>query len=647
MKKLKLVRFYFKLVVVVIVSGTAYLYGNFNLVIGILLLYLLDNMYILKRYWDESQKDLGFTKFIDSVIEEELYHIFMPIVLVKDDGEIIWYNGEFSKLKNDEKLNGLNIKSVIKGIGIDILLKEKKNNNQKLKINNSIYDIQSNVVNKGEDKYIVIYFNNINDLLTIDGVRENIMLIEIDNITEVLEGAEENNRPLVIAEIERTINTYGHNLNAMVKRYDNFKYILSVQDKYIEKDIEDNFPVVETVSKINKGNKIEITMSIGIGRGGISPLENNNFATIALELALGRGGDQIVIKNNDNVRFFGGNSKGVEKRTRVRARVVSHALKELILENEKVLIMGHNNPDMDCFGSAVALSSIIKQLGKECHIILNNDTKAIEHFLSKLKDDKMYDNRFISLSEAYQIFDENTLILILDVHNRGYVLDNELLQKTKKKVIIDHHRRSPDMITGSILSYIEVYASSTSEMITEIIQYIMDKPKLTKLEAEGLLAGIFMDTKGFYFKTGVRTFEAASFLKNIGADTIEVKKLFIDNLEDYLKIAETIKSAKVDTQKRVAVAVCPDRADTVIVAKSADELLNLSGISVSFVLGKIDDTIFISGRSMGDANVQVVLEALGGGGHMNMAGTKMHGISMDTAIEMLQDSIDKYLKVGE
>jgi c-di-AMP phosphodiesterase-like protein len=647
MKKLKLVQFYLKLVVVVIVSSTAYLYGNFNLVIGVLLLYLLDNMYILKRYWDESQKDLGFTKFIDSVIQEELYHIFMPIVLVKDDGEIIWYNGEFSKLKNDEKLNGLNIKSVIKGIGIDILLKEKKNNNQKLKINNSIYDIQCNVVNKGQDKYIVIYFNNINDLLTIDGVRENIMLIEIDNITEVLEGTEENNRPLVIAEIERTINTYGHNLNAMVKRYDNFKYILSVQDKYIEKEIEDKFPVVETVSKINKGNKIEITMSIGIGRGGISPLENSNFAILALELALGRGGDQIVIKNNDNVRFFGGNSKGVEKRTRVRARVVSHALKELILENEKVLIMGHNNPDMDCFGSAVALSSIIKQLGKECHIILNNDTKAIEHFLSKLKDDKMYDNRFISLSEAYQIFDENTLILILDVHNRGYVLDNELLQKTKKKVIIDHHRRSPDMITGSILSYIEVYASSTSEMITEIIQYIMDKPKLTKFEAEGLLAGIFMDTKGFYFKTGVRTFEAASFLKNIGADTIEVKKLFIDNLEDYLKIAETIKSAKVDTQKRVAVAVCPDRADTVIVAKSADELLNLSGISVSFVLGEVDDTIFISGRSMGDANVQVVLEALGGGGHMNMAGTKMHGISMDTAIEMLQDSIDKYLKVGE
>jgi len=309
--------------------------------------------------------------------------------------------------------------------------------------------------------------------------------------------------------------------------------------------------------------------------------------------------------------------------------------------------MGHNNPDMDCFGSSVALSSVIKQLGRECNIVLNNDTKAIENFLDRLKRDNTYSGRFISLEEAYSVLDEETLVIVLDVHNKGYVLGLDLIERANKKVIIDHHRRSPDMIVGSLLSYIEVYASSTSEMITEIIQYITEKPKLNQLEAEGLLAGIVMDTKGFSFKTGVRTFEAASFLKGIGADTIEVKKLFIDNIEDYIKIGETIKSAEVDVETKVAIAICPSEVDTVIVAKSADELLNLSGISVSFVLANIDNNIYISGRSMGEANVQVVLEALGGGGHMNMAGTKMSGISLSSALNQLKEAIDKYLKVGE
>ena len=647
MNKPRIIGFYLKLVVVIIASIILFISGYLKLLILLLILYVLDSLIMEIKYWRKNINDLSFTNYIEEVIGNKLYNIFIPIVLIKEDGEIIWYNAKFNELKKDTEVKGQNITTIIKGINLKLLSSSEEGSNQKVKIDGNIFDIESKKVSKKEEGYIIIYLNNISDRFTLEGIRENVMLIEVDNITEVLEGTEEYNRPIVIAEIERTINTYAHDINAMIKRYDNNKYVLSVQDKYIDKEIEDEFSIVNTISKINKGNKIEITLSIGIGRGGISPLENSKFATVAIDLALGRGGDQVVIKNYDEIKFFGGNSNGIEKRTRVRARVVSHALKELILESNRVLIIGHNNPDMDCFGSSVALSSIIKQLGRDCNVILNNDTIAIQNFLFRLNQEKGYQGRFISLEEAYAVIDDETLVIVLDVHNKGYVTGLELIERAKKKVIIDHHRRSPDMIGGSLLSYIEVYASSTSEMITEIIQYITKSPKLNELEAEGLLAGIVMDTKGFSFKTGVRTFEAASFLRGIGADTIEVKKLFIDNLDDYIKIAETIKSAEVNVETRVAIAICPSEVDTVIVAKSADELLNLSGISVSFVLAKIENDIYISGRSMGEANVQVVLEALGGGGHMNMAGAKISGISISDAILQLKESIDKYLKVGE
>lgn len=266
-------------------------------------------------------------------------------------------------------------------------------------------------------------------------------------------------------------------------------------------------------------------------------LKNHNNANIAKELALGRGGDQVVVKTNDDIKFFGGNSKEIEKRTKVKARVIARALSELIRESSKVYIIGHKNPDMDCFGSAVGLASVVKQLGIGCKIILNNDITAIGYFLNKLNKESKYDDLFISVEEAKSDLDAQTLVIIVDVHNKSYVADLSLVDKVQRKVIIDHHRRSPDMIEHDILNYIEVYASSTSEMVTEIIQYMVDKPKLTRTEAEGLLAGIFMDTKGFSFKTGVRTFDAASFLKSLGADPIEIKKMFTDDLEDYLLIA--------------------------------------------------------------------------------------------------------------
>lgn len=648
MKILKNLRPYLKSIILLSVSYILWTIKYEALSIVVFLIFLVDNFYVLNSYWKNERDTAKFTNQINESIKDNICNLAMPIALISNEGKVKWYNDQFSEFKKDENLEDENLVSIARGINIDKILQNNKDIHQRLKLNGRLYDVYSTRINKSEDEYHIVYFNDISELVGLDSTRESIMLLEVDNLSETLERTDESDRPLVVAEVERTINAYAHKLNAMIKKYDTNKYVLSIQDRYINEEVQEKFKILDEISNINKGNKIDLTLSIGIGRGGASPLENDNFATVAKELALGRGGDQVVVKNTEEIKIFGGNTKEIEKRTRVRARVVAHALKELIYESSKVFIIGHINPDMDCFGAAIGLSTVIKQLGKQCNIILKNDIFAIEYYLNKFKQQNNNNDRFISIDDAYKEIDDETLVIVVDVHNKGYVLDLPFIEKAKRKVIIDHHRRSPDIIEGTLLNYIEVYASSTSEMVTELIQYIMDKPKLSKIEAEGLLAGIFMDTKGFLFKTGVRTFEAASFLRSIGADTIEVKKMFTDNFEDYILIADTIKSAEVDSDYKIAIAVCPKEVQgTVIAAKSADELLNISEIQASFVLSDINGDIYISGRSTGDINVQIVLEELGGGGHMNMAGAKMSGVTIDKVIEKLEESIKKHIRIGD
>lgn len=648
MNRDKLSQLYLKPIIVMFISIILYYYDFRIAAILMLFIFLIDNFFSLSNFIRKESDIKYVTNAIRMRIDKNISSIVIPIVVIKASGEIVWSNSTFNQLTEKENFLGKNIGSFARGINIEkIINTEESVSHQRIKYDRKIYDVEGSNVKNGEDVYGIVYFNNISDFLVGGNTRETVMLLEVDNLNEALEATDETNRPLVVAEVERNITTYAHNINAMIKKYDGNKFLLSIQDKYIEQQIEEKFPILDEISKINKGNKLELTLSIGIGRNGATPLENHNSAIFAKELALGRGGDQVVVKNNEEIKFFGGNKKEVEKRTRVRARVISHALMELIYESSKVYIIGHNNPDMDCFGSALALSSAVRQMGKDCNIILKNDTKPIEYFLGKLKKDNTYNDRFISAENAKNELDDDTLIIVVDVHNKGYVSDLALVDSAKKKVIIDHHRRSPDMISGALLNYIEVYASSTSEMVTEMIQYFFESPRLTQIEADGLLAGIFMDTKGFSFKTGVRTFEAASFLRNLGADPIEVKQMFTDNLDEYLLIADTIKSAEVDSYNKIAIAVCRKNADTVIIAKAADELLNISGIEVGFVLASINGDINISGRSIGDINVQTILEPLGGGGHMNIAGAKVSNGTIDDVIVQLKEAITKQLRKGE
>lgn len=646
LKKYRKLLISFAIIILVIIL---YYIKAFYLAGTVLLMYVVFNEYLDINRGLYNEKVDTLTTRIKANINDNISNMSYPLALIDNEGNILWANKRLKEELNLLDLQEQNILSIGRNLDLQKLLKCDKDLRQRVKIKDSFYSIYATNISNENESYVkqkyIVYFNEVSNLRDLYSTRESIMLIEVDNLSEALEVTDEANRPMLAAEVEKAINSYSKKLKSMIIKYEYNKYCLSVQDKYINDEINCKFSILDEISNIDRGNKLEVTLSIGIGRGGDNSQENYNNAMTARELALGRGGDQVVIKNNEKISFFGGNTRELEKRTRVRARVIAQALRELIFESSNILIMGHKNPDMDAFGASVGLWSAIRQLGKSCNIIIDNDINAIDYYMNKLKSDSKYDNLLISSSEAEKAINDKTLLIIVDVHNKGYVSNLNIAEKINRKIIIDHHRRSPDIIEGALLNYIEVYASSTSEMVTELIQYMLQKPRISKIEAEGLLGGIFMDTKGFQFKSGVRTFDAAAFLRSLGADTIEVKKMFTDSLEDYLLISETIKSAKV--YDNLAIAVCPSAVNnTVIVARAADELLGISGIDVCFVLCEINNSIIISGRSTGEGNVQVILEELGGGGHMNMAGAKVNG-TMDEAVYMLKEAIKKHLELKE
>ena len=648
-QKLKIYRSLLILIVVIIFTIILYYFRYFYLASTILIVYLAFKEYLNIENEIQNEKMNTLTDEIKANINDNISNMSYPIALIDNEGNILWANKRLKEELNLLDLQEQNILSIGRNLDLHKLLKCDKDLGQRVKIKDTFYSIYANNISGENIKYneakYLVYFNEVSNLRDLYSTRESIMLIEVDNLSEALERTDEANRPMLAAEVEKAINSYSKKLKAMIIKYEYNKYCLSVQDKYINDEINCKFNILDEISNIDRGNKLEVTLSIGIGRGGDNPQENYNNAMTARELALGRGGDQAVIKNNEKITFFGGNTRELEKRTRVRARVIAQALRELIFESSNIFIMGHKNPDMDSLGASIGLWSSIRQLGKNCNIIIDNDITAIDYYMTKLKKDDKYDNLFISSEEAEKNINDKTLLIIVDVHNKGYVNNLDIVERINRKIIIDHHRRSPDIIEGALLNYIEVYASSTSEMVTELIQYMLQKPRIPKIVAEGLLGGIFMDTKGFQFKSGVRTFDAAAFLRSLGADTIEVKKMFTDSLDDYLLISDTIRNAEV--HENLAIAVCPSGVNnTVIVARAADELLGISGIDVCFVLCNINDSIIISGRSTGEVNVQVILEELGGGGHMNMAGAKLE-CTIDGAVNLLKEAINKHLEIKE
>jgi c-di-AMP phosphodiesterase-like protein len=591
---------------------------------------------------------------IDSVTRYAVLDMPIPLSVIEFDGSISWYNATFSEMIETKDLLEKNIEDLITGFKVSNILHNQENMVVEVTIKGRHYKVLYNIVrtSTNDEKYmIMLYWIDITNFQNLK-VKYNdekavAIFVEIDNYDDVLKKTEEGHRPLVIAEIDRRIGLWGSRMNAAIQKYQKDKYIIFIENQYLEMLEAKKFTILDEIREIQVGNQIPITLSIGVGANGKNPAQLEEYARAAMDLALGRGGDQAVVKKIKNLDFYGGKTKAVEKRTKVKARVVAHALRQLIDQSKEVVIMGHKFPDMDSIGAALGVYRAAINREKEAYIVLDGINEAIKNLYDSIKEHEVY--KFISSEELLNGMSKDTLVVVVDTHRPNFTQCPKALDLVERIVLIDHHRRGAEFIDKAVLTYLEPYASSTCELVAEILQYMDDKINIEKIEAEALLAGITVDTKNFSFKTGVRTFEAASWLRRAGADTTNVRQLFQDDLETFVAIAEVVKNAK-SIGNNIALSVCSkDMENTSLVAaQAADELLNIRGITASFVLGiRNEGEIIISGRSLGDINVQVILEKLGGGGHLTVAGAQIRDKKIDEVQIMLEKAIEEYFEEGE
>lgn len=571
-----------------------------------------------------------------------------PIVITDLSGEITWYNEIFSKAVKRDDLFNVPLQEILPEIQITKFIEGEEPVKYTIEIASSVYEVWGNVIfstESQENGLIIIYFIDKTEERNANVLREEEKLVEclvvIDNYDEVLKETPDTNHGALLGDIEQKIIRWAAQGNGILRKYERDKMAVIFQKKDFRNILNNKFDILNQVRDTNYENKIPVTLSIGIGLDGADIAEDDRFARLALDMALGRGGDQVVIKDAENFSFYGAKTKEVEKSTKVKARVVAHALRELIDHSSAVIIMGHKNADLDSFGASVGLYKAVRSRNKNAYIVVNKNKTGVKEIIEDFEKNQYYEDAFITSEQSLNIYNNNTLLIIVDTHRPGMVESLELLNHAENIVLIDHHRRSEDFIENAVLTYHEPYASSTSEMITEILQYLQDSDRLTQKEAEVLYAGIFLDTKGFVFKTGVRTFEAAAYLRRMGVNPVNVRRLFKSDIENYKLRAEIISKAKI-YRENIAIATAAMESDNIslLVAQAADELLNIVGVEASFVIAKQGGRVLISGRSLDSINVQVILEKLGGGGHITIAGAQLDGVSLEEAESMLKSAID-------
>lgn len=625
------------------------------IVLGVLIYYNLLNIRSRKNEWTKYIENLSSN--LGLATKNAVLNLPLPLIICEDNGDVIWYNNTLGKLLGEVDLLGKKLNDYIRDINIKKILDKKISQVNNIEVGGKYFSILVNPIsikdNKKQEKHIImLYFIDRTDFYNLKESYEMkkpvVCLVEVDNLDEALKSADDNNRPVMVAEIDKKLNAWANEIFAAIRKYDDNKYILFFEEKYLNQLQEKRFDILDSVRDINVGNKLPVTLSIGVSKNGENPAQLLQYAASSKDLALGRGGDQAVVKDNDRLSFYGGKTKEVEKKTKVKARVIAHALSDLIEQSSEVLIMGHDTPDLDSLGSSLGIFRAVKEKGKNAFIILNKPNISIQSLLKRMEGMVEYSNIFISNEQALNRINKTTLLIVVDVHIKSFTEFPDILGKIEKVVVIDHHRKSAEFIDNAVLYYIETYASSTSELVTEIIQYISENPGLKAIEAEALMAGIMVDTKDFSFKTGVRTFEAASFLRKAGADTTSVKQLLADDLSTYIARAETVKNAKI-IYGNIAISIYRENSinASLVVPQAADELLNIKGVNTSFVLAKSGEDVIVSGRSLGDMNVQLVLEKLGGGGHLTVAGARINSVSLTKAEDMVIEAIKQYQEEGE
>lgn len=581
-----------------------------------------------KRKAEISEYIQELTINVDTTAKSTLINSPFPLIIMETDGNIIYKSSKFvSEFENIDIEN--NLDELVQEIKIDIQENINDNDKNRIKdrtiqkeqiIENRNYKIVGEYVkskqhkNEQQEYTLLLYFidetEHVKAIKKYNDAQTCIGIIMIDNYEEMLQRISNEERPEILAKIEKTIYDWAMETKGVVIKSERDTFVYVFEQRYLEKVKEDKFQILDTVKEIKLEAGLQITLSISISNEGSTQYEKYKSALSGMDIALGRGGDQAVIRENDKYLFFGGRAQEMEKRTKVKARIVAHALEELIMEAKDVMIMGHINGDIDSIGSSLGIYRIAKSLGKQANIVNETSGLSIDQFMEAVKKEEDEDI-FITAQEALNKVSNETLLIVVDTHKKSYVETSELLEKTNKIVVIDHHRRSTDYIDNATLTFHEVYASSAAELVTELLQYVETPIKLKTIEIEGLYAGIMMDTKNFTFKTGVRTFEAAAYLRKCGVDIIKVKKWFQSDLENYNTISDIVKEADiVHNTIGISIYESDSKNSSVICAKAADELLTISDITASFVIGNIGEKVCISGRSIGDINVQVILEKL-------------------------------------
>ena len=634
---------------------------------GFLLVYLITMTILLYKNKPVIMNEfINFATQYGQIQRTLLRDLELPHVLMDEEGRIIWTNAAFEQVVHKEKGYRKSITTVFSTI-----TKEKLGFEQDAEIELSyedhefifrmkrisIDDVLDNtevVENAGNENFLIAgyLFDETalkHALKECDDQSVVIGMIYIDNYDEALESVEDVRRSLLMALIDRKINKYITSIDGIVRKTEKDKYLVIMRKKALMTLKESRFELLEDVKTVNIGNEMAVTVSIGVGVDAPTYAQNAEFARTAIDLALGRGGDQAIVKSPDSIVYYGGKSQQIEKNTRVKARVKANALQEIITSKDKVLIMGHRLADADAFGAAVGISCIARALGRKPHIVINDITSSVKPLAELFRDRNVYEEDFIiGSTEALESADNSTVLVVVDVNKPSITECPDLIRSCKTVVVLDHHRQSSEVIENATLSYVEPYASSTCEMVAEVLQYIAGTVKVRSNEADCMYSGIMVDTNNFTAKTGVRTFEAAAFLRRYGADVTRVRKMFRDGALEYKAKAETIRNAEI-YKNAYAMGICPAEgleSPTEIGAQAANELLGINGIKASFVMTEYNGKIYISARSIDEVNVQIIMERLGGGGHMNIAGAQLTDTTPERAVFVVKETLNQMLEEG-
>ena len=594
-----------------------------------------------------------------------LKELTVPYAIILEDGHILWKNDRFSEIVDGrEKFIQKIIPELNKGIfpkddetrnELEITYKERDYQVELRRISLEGFSESERMLQipKEKEYFIALYMRDVTELNSY--IRENedqrliAGLIYIDNYDEVMESMEEVRQSLLVALIDRKINKYINDVDGIVKKLENDKYFFVVKKESYRKFEADKFSLLEEVKQVNIGNARSATLSIGLGLNTATYALSYNYARMAIDLALARGGDQAVIKDCKGITYFGGKKEQTAKNTRVKARVKAEALREFIVAKDQVIVMGHKISDPDSFGACMGIYRAAVALEKKAHIVINDVSTSIKPLYDEIAQSSVYGKDiFLTSGEALDYISDSAMVVVVDTNKPQMTECPELLKRSKTIAVLDHHRQSSTVIDNAVLSYIEPYSSSTCEMVAEVLQYIVDDIKVPSIEADCLYAGIMIDTRNFMNRTGVRTFEAAAYLRRCGADITRVRKMFRDDMESYRAKAEAMRMAEV-YREQYAIAECPSdiASPTVLAAQTANELLDINGIKASFVLTVYNGRIFLSARSIDEVNVQIIAEKLGGGGHINSAGAQFEHTNVKEAIEALKVTIDQMIEEGD